>query len=151
MSDPLENSLDPARNEPGTPQTATRTVCRQCFELLDVGDNFCRYCGGMTEAGEALVRSGRLSPPAAHATPAKAPSWTESPVVVLLGLFVVLGPLALPMLWRSRRFTRIWKIALTVVVLVVTVAVFWSLAELLTKSLEPLQEPLQELRRSGLL
>ncbi|MEI8374249.1 MAG: hypothetical protein WCJ35_15610 [Planctomycetota bacterium] len=147
MSDFVEDSFDSEMPELKTPETVTQTVCRQCFELLDIGDNFCRYCGGMTEVGTAMVKISRLPPPVSLENPTKPLSWTESPVVVLLGLFFLLGPLALPMLWRSRRFTRIWKIGLTFAVLLVTVAAFWYSAEVLMKAFEPLQE----LRRSGLI
>jgi len=134
-------------SEPATPVSVPQTMCRTCFELLDAADNFCRYCGGMTEVGAGSVKIGRLPAPASLEIRAKPPSWTESPVVVLLGLFVFLGPLALPMLWHSRRFTRVWKIGLTIAVLLVTVAAVWYSAEVLKKA----WEPFQELRRSGLL
>ena len=47
-----------------SPKRWPESVCRQCFELLDPGDNFCRYCGGMTEHGAAMVKIGKLPPPA---------------------------------------------------------------------------------------
>jgi uncharacterized membrane protein len=94
-----------------------------------------------------MVKTGKLPPPVSLSTSEKPPSWTESPVVVLLGLFVFFGPLALPLLWRSRRFTRVWKIGLTLAVLLATYAAFWYSAELLKKALDPLQE----LRQSGLI
>ena len=40
--------------------------------------------------------------------------WYYRPVWVVILLFFVLGPLALPYLWRSPRFTQGWKIALTI-------------------------------------
>jgi hypothetical protein len=46
--------------------------------------------------------------------------WYYRPWPVLLLLFVVLGPLGLPLLWKSPRFTRTWKIVLTALVLVYT-------------------------------
>ena len=88
-----------------------------------------------------------MRPPASREVLAKPPHWTENPIVVLLGLFILLGPLAVPMLWRSRRFTRGWKVGLTFAVLAATFAACWYSAAVLEKALEPLQE----LRRSGLL
>ena len=64
----------------------------------------------------------------------------ESPVVVLVALFAVLGPLGLPMLWRSRCFTRAWKIGLTVVVLLVTVALGWYIADQWQKTVAELTQ-----------
>lgn len=46
--------------------------------------------------------------------------WHNRPWVILLLLFVVLGPLALPLLWRSPRFSRPMKVALTVLTLAYT-------------------------------
>jgi hypothetical protein len=141
----LEHSSDP----PIEPKAvaAARPACRQCSEFLDVGDNFCRCCGMMTEVGAARVKIGKLAPPAAlssvEAAP-KPPNWLESPVTVLLGLFVFFGPLALPLLWRSRRFTRAWKIGLTVVVLLATYALYWYVKESLNNMLE-------EYKRLGLM
>jgi hypothetical protein len=47
--------------------------------------------------------------------------WYYRPVWVLVLLFFVLGPLGLPYLWKSPRFSRGMKIALTVCVIVYTV------------------------------
>ena len=57
------------------------------------------------------------SPPAI-ATPAA--KWYHGIWFVLAMLFFVLGPLGLPLLWKSPRFTTVWKWALTVLVLLYT-------------------------------
>ena len=46
--------------------------------------------------------------------------WYYRPVWVLVLLFLVLGPLALPYLWRSPSFSRRLKIVLTVLVIAYT-------------------------------
>lgn len=46
---------------------------------------------------------------------------------VLVALFAGLGPLALPLLWRSPEFSWPWKIVWTVAVLVLTVVAIWLL------------------------
>ncbi len=46
--------------------------------------------------------------------------WYYRPVWVLILLFLVLGPLALPYLWRSPSFSRRLKVALTVLVVAYT-------------------------------
>ena len=46
--------------------------------------------------------------------------WYHRPIPVLILLFFVLGPLGLPYLWRSPRFTRALKVLLTVAVLAYT-------------------------------
>lgn len=42
--------------------------------------------------------------------------WYYSVWSVLLALFVVLGPVGLPLLWRSPHFSRFWKVVLTLLV-----------------------------------
>ncbi len=49
------------------------------------------------------------------------PAWYHRPWWVLLMLFVVLGPLGLPLLWKSPSFSRWSKIALTVAVVAYTI------------------------------
>src|SRR3989442_4807454 len=49
------------------------------------------------------------------------PRWYYRPWWVLLMLFVVLGPLGLPLLWKSPRFSRWSKIALTAAVAAYTI------------------------------
>jgi hypothetical protein len=54
------------------------------------------------------------------AEPAASVRWYHRPVWVLILLFFVLGPLGLPYLWNSPRFSRGMKIVLTVAVIVYT-------------------------------
>lgn len=130
---------DPAVKSPDS-EKLSQTACGQCSEMLDPRDNFCRHCGWMTKAGAANVKIGRLSAP----VPLKPPSWTENVVIVLLALSLI-GPLAIPMLWRSRRFTRGWKIGLTLAVLAVTVFACWYTVKAINAALD------QALQQSGLL
>jgi hypothetical protein len=51
--------------------------------------------------------------------PAPVP-WYHRPLGVLLLLFVVLGPLGLPYLWKSPRFSHRLKMVLTVLVIAYT-------------------------------
>ncbi len=54
--------------------------------------------------------------------------WYLRPVIVLLLLFIVLGPFALPLLYKSPQFNKTLKILLTVVVVIYTLyLVFVSL------------------------
>lgn len=135
MSDLVENIPASKTPEISAPKTVSRTACRRCSEMLDVGDNFCRHCGEMTKVGVALTKIGRLPVPASAAVPEKPLSWSENPVVVLLALSLI-GPLAIPMLWRSRRFTRGWKIGLTVAVLAVTVLACWYTVKAINAALD---------------
>jgi len=53
-------------------------------------------------------------------TPPLSVPWYLRPFWVLVLLFFVLGPLALPYLWKSPRFSQGLKVALTVVVIAYT-------------------------------
>ena len=65
-------------------------------------------------------------------------TWWESPWVVLPLLFLVLGPLALPLLWRSSQFTRPWKIALSIIVVGISLYVCWQIWYVMNRALAPL-------------
>jgi len=144
MSDLVENIPASKTPEISAPKTVSRPACRQCFETLDLGDNFCRHCGTLTDVGVGLVKVGRLPAPTSTAIPERPLGWTENAVIVLLALSLI-GPLAIPMLWRSRRFTRGWKIGLTVAVLAVTVFACWYTVKAINAALD------QAWQQSGLL
>ena len=62
---------------------------------------------------------------------------------VLAMIFAVLGPLALPLLWRSPRFSKRWKTVLTVLVgvqTVLVVLVIWWFATWLVGEFAKLRE-----------
>jgi hypothetical protein len=109
-------------------------ICRRCSALLDAGDNYCRRCGAAT-AGEPVLA--QVAGPAA-APPA--PGWSENPGLIVAMLFLVLGPIALPMLWRSRQITLAWKIVLTVLVLALTGVIVGLIWRLYYVSLAPLRQ-----------
>ena len=120
------------------------TVCRRCYAALDASDNYCRHCG-MAAANAADLLDGATRAASFRVSLASAPSvqqakWSESPWVVLPHLFLILGPFALPLLWRSRRFTLVWKSILTVVMLGVTVYLLWSIWLILHQVMVSLQE-----------
>jgi len=114
-----------------------KIVCRRCFAVLDVSDNFCRLCGAAT-AGDAGAVAASVGVAATRNS-----RGTDNPWVVLLMLFAVLGPLALPMLWRSRAFSPLWKTLLTLVMVGVTALLFFLMWLLIVKPLEPLLKALQ--------
>jgi hypothetical protein len=66
-------------------------------------------------------------------------SWYYRPWGVLLLLFVVLGPLGLPLLWKSPSFTRRWKIVLTAVMVVYTVMLVDSMVVAVRVAMEQLE------------
>ena len=64
--------------------------------------------------------------------------WYHGRLMVLLMLFVVLGPFGLPLLWKSPRFTTRWKQILTVLTLIYTALVFKMLLSAVQTSLRTL-------------
>jgi hypothetical protein len=119
-------------------------VCHGCYTELADDDNFCRHCGNPT--GNLADLSEGDTPTASYvarpdfsrlAQPARL---SESPWVVLPVLFLILGPLGLPLLWRSRRFTTGWKIALTVVMVCMTAFLVWSVWYSLHQAMASLQQ-----------
>jgi hypothetical protein len=98
-------------------------VCRKCGTTIGASDNYCRHCGTPTEAGLAGLAA-----------------WWESPWVILPLLFLVVGPFALPLLWRSRRFTRPWKIALSVITVGVPLFFVWQVWQAVNQVFAPLLE-----------
>ena len=105
-------------------------VCCRCRAVLDATDNYCRRCGAATANVAALP--GHRESHQLGGTPTR---WSESPWVILPLLFLILGPFAIPLLWRSRQFTTPWKYVLTVLVVVITVFCCWKIWALFKQAL----------------
>ena len=91
------------------PETV-QIVCDQCSASLPTGASSCPTCGakrGVASSGVALS------------------DVIDNRWVVLGILFLVMAGFGLPILWKSRAFTRRSKSVLTVIVLVYTVLVVW--------------------------
>jgi len=79
--------------------------CRFCAEEIQEEAIKCRFCG------EFLDDSYRPKPKT---------KWYYSTSAIVVGL-ITLGPLALPLVWANPKYKMITKIAITVVVIGVTV------------------------------
>ena len=126
-----------------------KAVCYGCYAVLDITDNYCRHCGAATanltggpHGGSATASRG-VNPAVARST--QQPSSSESPWVVLPLIFLILGPFGLPLLWRSRRFTLLWKSVITIVIVGLTAMILWGIWFILHQALLPLRE-LEKLR-----
>ncbi len=128
-----------------TVENIEKIVCPRCLRILDVEDQFCRRCGmplkGPPASALPAARPGAL--PSVGRT-----GWAENRLVVLSALFLVLGPVGLPMLWRSRQFSLFWKVVLTTVVLSLSLALAGLIWYIVDKTLEPLSNWAQ-LQRTG--
>ncbi|MFZ5831599.1 MAG: hypothetical protein ACOY3P_16055 [Planctomycetota bacterium] len=74
--------------------------------------------------GPLELQPGRVVPTSA---PPEREPWHHSRGGMLLLLFVFLGPLALPLLWKNRRFPLPAKLLLTIAVGVLTAVAVWLL------------------------
>lgn len=81
---------------------------------------------------------------AAPEIPGDRPADCPSREKVLALLFVLLGPVALGVLWKSPRFTRRWKVLLTLLVLLqfsLAVWILWVAANWFLATIAPLWKP----------
>jgi len=106
-----------------------KLICSRCSAELDATDHFCRHCGAATGHGAAPLPLSdaveTVDTQVVTETPPAGRRLSDSRTFLLVMLFLVLGPLVFPMLWRSRAFTRGQKNVLTIVVIVLTVVVLW--------------------------
>jgi hypothetical protein len=112
-----------------------QTNCPRCNAKIDADDNYCRRCGlRLQGGGDALAASVVLE------SPPRGLSVADNRWFVLFMLFFILGPLALPMLWRGRAFSRRGKWILTVLIALYTFLVLWLSYYLAVKMIvEPFQ------------
>jgi len=66
--------------------------------------------------------------------------WYYRTIPVLVLLFVVIGPLALPLLYKSPYFSKFWKVLLTIVVLIFTCYLIWASIKIWEKMSEVIKE-----------
>ena len=102
-------------------------VCPHCSTPLDPGEGPCRHCGARAGQPSSQHPAGAAIPDLVLDRPKRPRDLAESRWTVLVLLFAALGPLALPVLWRSSRFSRAWKTVLTILVVIFTVVVVWVL------------------------
>jgi hypothetical protein len=110
-----------------------KILCHGCHAILDVEDKFCRHCGRPTGRGQPEPASSKPAQPPPH-------KWADNPWMMTLMLFAVLGPLALPALWRGKAFGRRGKIAMTIALAVASVLVVWLCVILLQPVIESYKE-----------
>ena len=102
-------------------------MCRKCRRVIDGTFRYCPHCGQRQDVGSA---------------------WYYHPVWILLLAFCVLGPFALPLVWRSRQMGGAAKMVTTVAILVYTAALVyltWQITEMTLKPFMELNDVMREL------
>ena len=103
-------------NSPSAPEIPRSpiTLCRKCGRPIERHFAFCPYCGFGQKGGNA---------------------WYYDPVwLAILGLFVI-GPFALPLVWRSARLNHTLKLVYTAVLLVYTAVTVYYLFQVIAATL----------------
>jgi len=94
----------PESPEPRPPQVPSPAPCRSCGRTIASEDAYCRYCGK------------RQSP---------AGGWLYHPITLVLLAFLVIGPLAIPLVVRSPYLSRTEKIILNISITIYTILLLY--------------------------
>ena len=120
--------------------------CPHCGNPVTAEDNFCRYCGSTCYDLISVKDNSELG--VSNIPNQTAVVGVADPVATVLnnrllviGVIAMIGPLGLPALWLSQRFSKSTKIVSTVVYMLVTTIVPLVFAwYLMDYSLRPLVE-----------
>jgi predicted nucleic acid-binding Zn ribbon protein len=82
-------------------------VCLACNAALTADAKFCPQCGKSADQSRQESAAQRVK-------------WYYNAWFVLVMLFFVLGPFGLPLVWKNPRFSRLVKIALTLITIAYT-------------------------------
>jgi hypothetical protein len=105
-----------AKPPPLSPFPSPRGIaCHSCRTFIDSAFAFCPHCGKRQNAGDA---------------------WYYHPAWILLLGFVVIGPFALPLAWKSRRMGPTGKVLTTVAILIYTAFCVYSVYKIVLFELE---------------
>ena len=96
---------------------ATLACCDRCGREFRSDDRFCGQCGAPIQIIESALSVGPGNTVGARGSDR---SFLHNRFAVI-GLLVCLGPLGLPLLWLSNRFSRLTKIITSVICVLLTV------------------------------
>ncbi len=115
-------------NEGGAGVTPPIICCRKCGAAIAASVNYCSNCGTKQNTGEA---------------------WYYRPVWIMLLALFVLGPFALPLVWKSKRMGRGFKVLMAAMILGYTaycVYITYKLVAFQMREIDELSGLLQQIR-----
>ncbi len=98
------NPNDPPPDAPSGLPPSIGAICTKCRSPIDTRDAFCRFCGARQRQSDPFY---------------------YHPVWILLLAFLVLGPFALGLVWRSQQMTLAVKYAMSAIILAYTAVTFY--------------------------
>lgn len=127
-------------------------TCHDCGCELEAGGARCPSCIAAAQRPPVMVVQPEVLPPslAAHGTTLAAPRLENllDNRLVVISVLLVAGPLGLPALWFSRRFSRVTKTVTTVIFFLLTAVLplvaAWFCFEVL---LRPLADAIESVNR----
>ncbi len=103
--------------------------CPSCKHTLATNASFCHKCGFELP----------------HEISEKTVPWYYEPVFVLLSIFLVFAIFGLPLLWKSPKFSHFQKVVISVITVIYTGIIMWSLYYMVFSILLPYYRELNSL------
>lgn len=92
--------------------------CKKCKKKINIEDMYCRYCG--TSQNESNL--------------------SKYSIVGIVLSFIIIGPFCLIPLWISKNISKNAKILMSILIIVLSIVMIWSIIELVNKIMGQYQE-----------